>query len=177
MCVSTKSPASEIFELTPAPRSSAGSGTGDAETANDAAAARPPTAATPPSAQVHATWRAWKVVIGCFCLTLPTYGLLSSIGLFQTYWHRHTLREHSESEIAWIISVFGFLDCLFAAPAGILFDRYGSAWLLPLGSLVYIASFAGLAFASTYAQFMGCMTVAGVFVCRPVPRLGSSPPV
>lgn len=100
-------------------------------------------------------------MISCFCLTVPTYGLLSSIGLFQTYWHRHVLRDHSEGDISWIISVFGFLNCLFAAPSGILFDRYGSRWLLPLGCGAYIAAFIGLAFSTTYGQFMGCLALAG----------------
>jgi MFS family permease len=60
--------------------------------------------------------------------------------------------------------VFGFLGCLFAAPAGVLFDRYGasSSLLLPLGCVVYVAAFVGLAWCRTYAQFMGCMVVAGV---------------
>jgi hypothetical protein len=89
--------------------------------------------------------------------------LLSSIGLFQTYWHGSVLAGggHSESDVAWIISVFGFLDCLFAAPAGILFDR-GHGWLLPLGCAVYVVAWVGLACSRTYAQFMGCMAVAGV---------------
>lgn len=106
--------------------------------------------------------------MGCFCLTVPTYGLLSSIGLFRTYWHRHVLGAHSEGDIAWIISVFGFLDCLFAAPSGILFDRYGPRRLLPLGCVAYVAAFIGLAFSTTYAQFMGCMALAGVAAGRPI---------
>lgn len=100
---------------------------------------------------------------------MPTYGLLSSIGLFQTYWHGTVLRGsgHSEGDVAWVISVFGFLDCLFAAPAGVLLDRssHGTPgrWpLLLLGCAAYVAAFAGLAWARTYAQFMGCMVVAGV---------------
>ncbi|KAK4103188.1 MFS general substrate transporter [Parathielavia hyrcaniae] len=105
--------------------------------------------------------RPWKVVIGCFFLTVPTYGLLSAIRLFQTYWHGGMLADHLESDVAWIISMFGFLDCLFAAPAGILFDRHGARWLLPLGCVVYIAAFIGLAFSRTYAQIMGCVVVAG----------------
>lgn len=101
-------------------------------------------------------------MIGCFCLTIPTYGLLSSIGLFQPYWHQHVLQNSAGGDIAWIISLFGFLDCLFAAPAGILFDRYGLRWLLPIGCVAYVAAFIGLAFASTYSQFMSCMALAGI---------------
>jgi hypothetical protein len=40
------------------------------------------------------------VVLGCFCLTVPTYGLLSAIGLFQTYWHAGILAGHSEGDVA-----------------------------------------------------------------------------
>lgn len=101
-------------------------------------------------------------MIGCFCLTAPIYGLLSSVGLFQTYWRNHQLSVYSESEISWIISVFGFLDCFFGGPSGLLFDRYGVRWLLPLASIVYVASFIGLGFSSTYGQFMGCLSVAGM---------------
>ncbi|KAK3900434.1 hypothetical protein C8A05DRAFT_35936 [Staphylotrichum tortipilum] len=104
---------------------------------------------------------------GCFCLTVPTYGLLSAIGLFQTYWHAGLLAGHSEADVAWITSVFGFLDCLFAAPVGVLLDHCGTRWLLPLGCAAYVAAFAGLAFCDSYARFMACMAVAGVAAASP----------
>ncbi|KAK3996133.1 putative transporter [Cladorrhinum sp. PSN332] len=125
--------------------------------------------AIPPSshAELDVGWRPWKVVLGAFCLTVPLYGLLSSIGLFQAYWKKEMLKVVSKTDIAWIISVFGSLDCLMGAPAGILFDHYGIRWLIPLGSSVYVASFIGLAFSTTYAQFMGCMIVAGIAAAIP----------
>ncbi|KAL2018892.1 hypothetical protein VTK56DRAFT_317 [Thermocarpiscus australiensis] len=139
---------------------------GDPESAGRYAAAGLSNGAVP-SRRIDTGWRPWKVVLGCFCLTVPTYGLMSSIGLFQTYWRQYLLQDYSESEISWIISIFGSLDCLFAAPAGILFDRYGLSWLLPVGCVAYIASFIGLAFSSTYGQFMGCMTMAGLSAAIP----------
>jgi MFS family permease len=118
----------------------------------------------PPSylRRLDAGFRPWKVVIGCFCLTVAVYGLLSSIGLFQTYWHGHQLRHKAESEISWVISVFGFLDCFCGVLAGVLFDRFGIRWLLSLASVVYVGAFVGLAFSSTYGQFMGCFVAAGI---------------
>lgn len=107
-------------------------------------------------------WRPWKVVIGCFCLILPTYGLLSSIGLFQTEWEQNQLRGYSKSKISWIISIFGFFDRFFAAPCGILYDQFGPRILLFVGSTIYVASFVGLAFSTTYSQFMACFVVAGI---------------
>ncbi|KAG7292200.1 hypothetical protein NEMBOFW57_002235 [Staphylotrichum longicolle] len=75
------------------------------------------------SCSLPTKWRPWKVALGCFLLTVPTYGLLSAIGLFQTYWRAGLLAGRSEADVAWLTSLFGFLDCLFAAPAGYLFDR------------------------------------------------------
>ncbi|CCC04954.1 hypothetical protein SMACR_04321 [Sordaria macrospora] len=112
-------------------------------------------------------WRPWKVVIGCFCLILPTYGLLSSIGLFQTEWEQNQLRGYSKSKISWIISIFGFFDCFFAAPCGILYDQFGPRILLFVGSTIYVASFVGLAFSTTYSQFMACFVVAGISAAAP----------
>lgn len=100
--------------------------------------------------------------MACFFFTVPIYGLLSSIGLFQTYWRKHQLQDFSESEVSWIISMFGFMDCLFGSPAGILFDKYGVRWLLPLASIMYLSCFVGLAFSSNYGGFMGCLAMAGI---------------
>ncbi|KAL2259376.1 hypothetical protein VTK26DRAFT_6966 [Humicola hyalothermophila] len=161
--------ASESLDLTQVATHRATPGTGSEKPAAVGGGAVPATPANGavPSIRMNTGWRPWKVVLGCFCLTIPTFGLLSTIGLFQTHWHQSVLQERSEGEIAWIISIFGFLDCLFASPAGILFDRYGLKWLLPLGCVAYIASFIGLAFASTYGQFMGCMALSGISAAIP----------
>lgn len=129
---------------------------------NGAAGDDLPAASPTPPFQLDVGWRPWKVVIGCFFFTVPIYGLLSSIGLFQTYWRKHQLQEYSESEVSWIISMVDFMGCLFGAPAGILFDRYGVRWLLPLASAMYLSCFVGLAFSSNYGGFMGCLTMTGI---------------
>jgi MFS family permease len=103
------------------------------------------------------------VLIGCLCLTIPTYGLMSAIGLFQTYWQGHQLAAESPTRISWILSVFGFLDCLFCIVVGAIFDRFQPRYYLPAGCLVYTAAFLGLGWASTYAQFLGCFVVGGIF--------------
>ncbi|KAB5580463.1 major facilitator superfamily domain-containing protein [Coniochaeta sp. 2T2.1] len=112
--------------------------------------------------------RPWLTVWGSFCLTVATHGLLSAIGLFQTYWRGHQLAgDYSDSSISWIPSMFGFLACFFASPAGVLFDLYGSSVLLPVSSAVYLLSFLGLAWSATYAQFMACFVVAGIAAAGP----------
>lgn len=109
------------------------------------------------------TLRAWKVLIGSLCMTIATYGLMSAIGLFQTYWQRHQLAGESPSKIAWIVSVFGFLDCFFCVAAGTIFDRFEPWNYLPWACLAYVAAFLGLGWATTFSQFLGCFVVAGVF--------------
>jgi hypothetical protein len=136
-----------------------GAGEGDAQPASSVASNEERLS---PAHAVDSGWRPWSVVVGSFCLTVATYGLLSSIGLFQTYWLGHQLSAVSSSDIAWIPAVFGFLDAVFDMPAGILYDAYGASILLPVASVVYLASFVGLAFSATYSQFMACFVVAGV---------------
>ncbi|KAL2269783.1 hypothetical protein VTJ83DRAFT_1967 [Remersonia thermophila] len=89
--------------------------------------------------------RPWRVVLGGFFLTVPTYGLLSAIGLFEPYWHEFVVAdEHpprSETDVVWILSVFAFLDNVFSAPVGILWDptpttiayTIASQWFEPQG--------------------------------------------
>ncbi|KAB5513052.1 major facilitator superfamily domain-containing protein [Coniochaeta sp. 2T2.1] len=112
--------------------------------------------------QTHPVSRSFSIAAGSLCLTISTLGLLSSMGLFQTYWHNHQLAALPKSNIAWIPAVFGFLDAALSMPAGILYDSYGASVLLPISSILYLASFIGLAFASTYTHLMSCFVVAGL---------------
>ncbi|KAI1342633.1 major facilitator superfamily domain-containing protein [Xylariaceae sp. FL0016] len=68
--------------------------------------------------------RSWKVLVGALCLTIPTFGLTSTIGLFQTYWQRHQLTGLSATDISWIISIYGFLSTFLSFLAGILYDQF-----------------------------------------------------
>lgn len=106
--------------------------------------------------------RAWLVIFGATTSMAATYGLMTGVGLFQVYWKEHQLKSYSSTEIAWIISVFGFLDILLAGPAGVLFDRWGARKLLFPAGAVYFSAFLGLAFSSKFEHFMGCFIVAGV---------------
>lgn len=106
--------------------------------------------------------RAWVVVFGTTLSMAATYGLMTGVGLFQVYWKENQLKDYSAINIAWIISVFGFLTILLAGPAGVLFDHWGARKLLFPAAAVYFGSFLGLAFSSMFEQFMGCFIVAGV---------------
>jgi hypothetical protein len=53
-------------------------------------------------------WRAWSVVLGSWCLMVPSFGLLNTIGVFQTWLAEHQLKEYPISSIAWIFSLYAF---------------------------------------------------------------------
>ncbi|GJC83913.1 putative transporter MCH4 [Colletotrichum liriopes] len=93
---------------------------------------------------------------------IPTFGLMSTVGIFQVYWKENQLEAWSNADISWIISVFGFLAVLLGGPFGILFDSFGPRWLTTPAAIVYCASFIGIAFSSRYWQFMVCFCTAGI---------------
>ena len=109
--------------------------------------------------------RAWLVVLGATAVTTTTFGLMTAVGLFQTYWQEHQLADWAGTQVSWIISVFGFLTLFVSAYAGALCDRYGATWLLIFGSAMYGGSFCGLVFSMKYGHFMACFAVAGLGAC------------
>lgn len=54
-------------------------------------------------------FRAYSIVLGAWLALLPASGLLNSTGIFQAWLLDHELRNYTESQIAWIFSVFAFL--------------------------------------------------------------------
>ena len=98
--------------------------------------------------------RAWLVVFGSFCFTTGTFGLTSSVGLFQTYWQAHQLSSYPSRTIGWIAAVNVFLNLFLGVQIGPLFDRYVPRWLLLSGSVVYVASLVLLAECKRYWQLM-----------------------
>ncbi|KAJ5689580.1 hypothetical protein N7462_003972 [Penicillium macrosclerotiorum] len=83
---------------------------------------------------------AWIVVAGSFMLLTCTFGMMSTVGVLQSYWEIHQLREYSSSTIGWISSAFVFLNLLLSVQVGPLFDRYGPRWIMVVGSVLYVLS-------------------------------------
>lgn len=53
--------------------------------------------------------KAYSVVLGAWLTLFPASGLLNSTGTFQAWLFEHQLQGYSESEVAWIFSIFAFL--------------------------------------------------------------------
>lgn len=54
-------------------------------------------------------WKAYSVVLGAWFILFPASGILNSTGMFQAWLFENQLKGYSESEVAWIFSIFAFL--------------------------------------------------------------------
>ncbi|RDL31166.1 MFS monocarboxylate transporter [Venustampulla echinocandica] len=98
--------------------------------------------------------RAWLVILGSFSVICGTFGLMSSVGLFQSYWQANQLANYSPRDVGWIAAVNIFLNLFLGVQIGPLFDRYGSRYLVLVGSVVYVVSLVVLAECTRYWHFM-----------------------
>ncbi|KAF8855996.1 MFS monocarboxylate transporter [Acephala macrosclerotiorum] len=105
--------------------------------------------------------RAWLVIFGSFSIIAGTFGLISSVGLFQAYWQTHQLSTYTTRDIGWISAVNVFLNLFLGVQIGPLFDRYGPRWLIFSGSVIYVLALVLLAECKTYYQFMLVYGVLG----------------
>jgi MFS family permease len=105
--------------------------------------------------------RAWLVILGSFFIIMGTFGLISSVGLFQSYWSTHQLLSYTDRDIGWISAVNVFLNLFLGVQVGPLFDRYGPRWLVLGGSVLYFASLMLLAQCRVYWQLMLVYGVLG----------------
>src|SRR4051794_105852 len=83
----------------------------------------PPTASPAVGAPPDGGWTAWLVVLGAFVVTVHTYGLVNSFGVFQTYYETDLLLGRSSSDISWIGSLQGALLTMFGIVSGPLYDQ------------------------------------------------------
>lgn len=53
---------------------------------------------------------AWLVVLGSFTAMIASFGIMNTIGTFQTYLASHQLSSYSEGHIGWIFGVYAFIS-------------------------------------------------------------------
>ncbi|KAK2009679.1 riboflavin transporter MCH5 [Colletotrichum eremochloae] len=97
--------------------------------------------------------RAWLVAAGTACILFCTLGYTNSFGVFQAYYMRNQLHDHSPDEISWIGSIQAFLVFSSGAVGGPVFDRYG-AWIIRPAAIVYVFSVMMTSLCRKYWQFM-----------------------
>ncbi|KAK2027148.1 riboflavin transporter MCH5 [Colletotrichum zoysiae] len=97
--------------------------------------------------------RAWLVAAGTAGILFCSLGYTNSFGVFQAYYMRNQLRNHSPDQISWIGSIQAFLVFASGAVGGPIFDRYG-AWIVRPAAIVYVSSVMMTSLCREYWQFM-----------------------
>ncbi|GJC99151.1 Riboflavin transporter MCH5 [Colletotrichum higginsianum IMI 349063] len=97
--------------------------------------------------------RAWLVAAGTAGILFCSLGYTNSFGVFQAYYMRNQLRDHTPDDISWIGSIQAFLVFASGAIGGPVFDRYG-AWVIRPAAVVYIFSVMMTSLCREYWQFM-----------------------
>lgn len=95
---------------------------------------------------------AWIVVAGGWCCLFVSFGWITCIGDFQSYYSRQLLSSYSPSDIAWIPSVETCLLFLGAPIFGKIFDSYGPRPLLLAGTFFHVLGLVLLSFCREYYQ-------------------------
>ena len=97
-------------------------------------------------------WTAWLTVAGAWCCNFTSFGWVSSIGIFQTYYSQNQLRTYSPSAISWILSAEVFMLQAMAPVFGKLFDSYGSRGLLWFGTFMHVFGLMMMSLGKEYYQ-------------------------
>ncbi|KAK0567690.1 hypothetical protein OC844_000142 [Tilletia horrida] len=106
---------------------------------------------------------AWGVVLGGALAMCVSFGSVTSFAVFQEYYHRTILADHSPSAIAWIGSVQLALVFGMTVPSGYLLTWFGPKVPIILGTLFLIAGTVSASFARTWTTlFLSQGLCAGI---------------
>ncbi|PGH19204.1 hypothetical protein AJ80_04175 [Polytolypa hystricis UAMH7299] len=81
-------------------------------------------------------WLAWSQVLASFLLFFNTWGIVTTYGVFQTYYQEEMLDYESPSTISWIGSIQAFLLLFLGGVTGPLFDGGYNTAMLIFGSIM-----------------------------------------
>lgn len=105
--------------------------------------------------------RSWLVVLGSFFLLMASYGMLNSVGVFQSYLETNQLSTYSSTDVGWIPSIFVFVTLSLGVFVGPLFDSHGPRMLVWVGSAIFMLSLFLFAECKLYWQFLLCFGILG----------------
>lgn len=111
-----------------------------------------PSTQSNPSEPPDGGLEAWIIVAGSWCCLFVSFGWITCIGDFQSYYSRELLSSYSPSTIAWIPSVETCLLFLGAPIFGQIFDSYGPRPLLLAGTFFHVLGLVLLSFCTEYYQ-------------------------
>ncbi|KAF9561240.1 MFS general substrate transporter [Agrocybe pediades] len=114
--------------------------------------------ATQPPAFPEGGLQAWLTVLGGTMVTFCTFGVVQSFGVYQDYYSRVSLSEHTPSQISLIGSLQVFFVFALGLPAGRLFDAGYFHHCLLTGSVVYIFSIFMLSLAEPHHYYQNLLS-------------------
>ena len=83
---------------------------------------------------------AWLSVLGSLCGMMCCFGLMNTIGIFQTYIVHNQLKSYGTSDVGWIFGLYLFLAYFSGIQTGPLFDAQGPKVLMIAGSTCLVVS-------------------------------------
>ncbi|RPA85509.1 MFS general substrate transporter [Ascobolus immersus RN42] len=95
---------------------------------------------------------AWLQCLGLFCVSVATWGLINSYGVFQVYYSAVTLKGRPPQDISWIGSIQMFLMIGLGAPIAPLVDAGYFRHLMASGSFLIVLGTMMTSLAKTYTQ-------------------------
>ncbi|KAJ6482133.1 major facilitator superfamily domain-containing protein [Mycena vitilis] len=101
---------------------------------------------------------AWAAVAGGFMLYVTGLGYFNAYGVYQDFYVREFMTEHSPAEIAWIGSCQIALQFTLGLPVGKAFDAGYFHHLMIAGSLIYCFSLWALSFAKPNQFYLVFLT-------------------
>ncbi|KAF4450072.1 hypothetical protein F53441_6777 [Fusarium austroafricanum] len=116
---------------------------------------------TSAAVDIESSFAAWTCVFGSFLFLMPTFGMMQSIGTFQSYLELNQLRDYSAGEIGWIAGMYMFISMLVAIQVGPVLDQRGPFALSIIGGGGIVIMFILLAECKQYWHFMLCFGILG----------------
>ncbi|KAK0654184.1 putative monocarboxylate transporter [Cercophora samala] len=103
-----------------------------------------------PEGGIHA----WMTVSGASACLFVSFGWVNCAGIFQSHYQANQLSNHTPSEISWIPALQVFFMIFSGIWVGRIFDSYGPATLLAVGSFLHIFGMMMISLSTTYYQLL-----------------------
>ncbi|RFN54746.1 hypothetical protein FIE12Z_980 [Fusarium flagelliforme] len=110
---------------------------------------------------IESSLAAWICVLGSFLFLMPTFGMMQSVGTYQSYLELNQLSDYTAGEIGWISGMYVFLSMLAAIQVGPVLDQHGPFAVGIIGGGGVVIMFILLAECKEYWHFMLCFGILG----------------
>ncbi|KAK0708324.1 major facilitator superfamily domain-containing protein [Lasiosphaeris hirsuta] len=103
--------------------------------------------------------RAWMVVVGCWCISFVSFGIVNAFGVYETYYLDTYLSDYSPSTVAWIGSIQAFAQFSATIISGPLTDRYGPMVVIWPVSILLVVAMMLTSLCTEFYQFIVCQGI------------------